>query len=409
MNILLITDSYPPEIRSASLMMAELARGLSASGHRISVITSSPRYNLIEGQRPSRRIFSRDREGEIRVFRVRTPPLHNTSHVKRGLAQLALPLIFSLAGFFIGPVDRVIVYSPPLPLGLTAWFLKIAKGSEYIFNVQDLFPQNAIDLGALSNSGLVTFFRRLEKFIYRRARYITVHSPGNKEFIVNLGIEPGKIEIIHNWIDPEVFASPADSSPLDPAIDLQDKFVALFAGVMSYAQDMDIILDAARILKENRDIVFLLVGDGSQKPKLDYLKKKYELSNLIIHPFVPLESYPSLVVRVDVGLVTLKQDMKTPVVPSKILGYMAAGKPVIGSLNRESEAHQIIETAGGGWSRRSDGPGDLAKAIRRLYRDPSLKEQMGEKGKKYVCKNFSFPASLAAYEKLLGDNRPAPA
>lgn len=400
-NILLITDSYPPEVRSASLMMYELARGLSRSGHKVSVITSMPKYNLIEGQLPSKELYSRKSEDGIQVYRVRTLPLHNVSHIKRGLGQMVLPAIFSLVSSFIGGIDLSIVYSPPLPLGLAAYYLKIFKGAEFIFNVQDLFPQNAIDLGALKNPGLIKVFQLLEKFIYRRARYITVHSPGNKDFIAGIGIASEKISIIHNWVDPTVYEGVSGRSPLDEGVDLHGKFVVLFAGVMSYAQDMDVIVDAARLLSEYKNIVFLLVGDGSQGSKVAGLKEKYGLSNLILHPFVSLEKYPELVGLCDVGLVTLKKSMKTPVVPSKILGYMAAGRPIIGSLNIESEANDIIKASGCGWSEEINCPRDMADAIVKLYRNPELKERMGRMGREYVSANYSMEKSLLAYEDLL--------
>ena len=312
-----------------------------------------------------------------------------------------LPAIFSLASLSIGRVDVSIVYSPPLPLGLVAYFLKIIKKADFIFNVQDLFPQNAIDLQALKNPVLIRAFRALERFIYRRARYITVHSPGNKEFIAGLGIPEGKIKVIHNWVNLDAFKAEGKNIPLGTGIELRSKFVVLFAGVMNYAQDMDVIIDTARRLRKHPEIVFLLVGEGSQKNRIKTRIEKFSLKNIILHPFIPLGDYPALVARADVGLVTLKQSMRTPVVPSKILGYMAAGKPVIGSLNRESEANAIIREAGCGWSAEITGPRDLAEAILRLYRESALKEEMGRRGKEYAERYFSLAGSLEKYEQLL--------
>lgn len=398
MHILLITDSYAPEVRSASLMMAELARGLSRNGHRVSVVTSIPKYNLVEGQTPLNRLFIREEDKGIQIYRFQTPPLHNVSHLKRGFGQMILPAIFSLVLFFIGRIDISIVYSPPLTLGLTACLLKWMRGAVYIFNVQDLFPQNAIDLQALKNSVLITFFRKLERCIYRQARFITVHSPANMSYIAELGISPEKIKVIPNWVDLETFSGTGQSYPLKAG--LEGKFIVLFAGVMSYAQDMRIIIETARLLKGQRDIVFLLAGDGSQKQTLAGLKIKFSLTNLILHPFIPLERYPELVAQCAVGLVTLKKCMTTPVVPSKILGYMAAGKPVIGSLNQKSEANDIIEAAGCGWAKEINGPEDMAEAICKLYENPALKEAMGRNGREYISKNFTLKKSLAAYERL---------
>ncbi len=400
MNILLITDSYPPEIRSASLMMEELAQGLAAQGHKISIVTSLPRYNLAGALPPGRRIFSREIHDGIRVFRFPTFFLHNVTHFKRGVGQLLLPLIFALGCLFIGKIDFSIVYSPPLTLGLTAYFMKMIQGSKFIFNVQDLFPQNAIDLKVLTNKYLIKIFRCLEKFIYKKSRFITVHSQGNREYILNIGIAPEKVVVIPNWVDIDKYVLKKSGNVLPKELRSERLFIVLFAGIMGYAQDMDIIVKAAQYLKNHSDIVFLLVGDGSEKAKTAAMKNDLGLDNLILLPFIPLEDYPALVVRCDVGLVTLKKSMRTPVVPSKILGYMAAGKPIIASLNKESEARWIINEARAGLVNKIETPLNLAEAVLKLYHDPMLKKRLGENGKNYVSGHFHREKSLALYGKL---------
>jgi glycosyltransferase involved in cell wall biosynthesis len=162
MNILLVTDSYPPEIRSASHLMLELAQELSARGHQITVITTWPEYNLDQST-----VLLNFKEAEledgIRVIRVKTLPHHNVNYIVRGLAQLLMPWQFlrKLRRYQI-KADAVVVYSPPLPLALVGSALK-RQGTRYLLNVQDLFPQNAIDLGILRNPLQIKLFKALEK------------------------------------------------------------------------------------------------------------------------------------------------------------------------------------------------------------------------------------------------------
>ncbi len=170
---------------------------------------------------------------------------------------------------------------------------------------------------------------------------------------------------------------------------------------MGYAQDLDIILAAAQILQDREDILFLLAGDGPQQSAIKKQAEEAGLTNIVFHPFIQLERYPDLVRSVDCGLVTLKQSMKTPVVPSKILGYMAAGIPVIGALNPESEAIRIIEDSGGGTAEKIRSAADLAAAISRLADHPDQAKAQGRAGQAYVEEYFARDRCLDEYEKLL--------
>lgn len=402
MRVLLITDSYPPEIRSASALMAEMAQDFRARGFAVGVLTSTPRYNLSRWPFAGRkRFFYRETIAGINVLRVHTLPLHNVGHLRRGIGQLLLPAIFTLPCFFLGKAEAAVVYSPPLTLGLAAYLMKMLRGTRFILNVQDIFPQNAIDLGALRNPLVVAAFRKLEKFVYRHAEFITVHSGANRRALIAAGVDAGKIRVIHNWIDTSAYLGKPGPPPLRDPEALRGRFTVLFAGVMGYAQDLDIVLAAAEILRERKDILFLLVGDGPCRLQLEEKARAAGLANVLFHPFVQLERYPDLARAADCGLVTLQPAMKTPVVPSKILGYMAAAIPVIGCLNPESEAIDIIEESGAGFARSIRTPNEIAEKIRLLADDRELAKKMGRDGREYVRANFSPDACLAEYERIL--------
>jgi len=404
MRVLLITDSYPPEIRSASLLMAEMARALQDRGFEVGVLTSTPRYNLSRWpSKGTKRLFYRERIKGIEVLRIHTLPIHNVGHIRRGVGQLLLPGMFALPSFFLKKPDAAIIYSPPLTLGLAAYFMKMLRGTRIIFNVQDIFPQNAIDLGALRDPRLIRAFRKIESFIYRHADFITVHSAANQDSLVAAGAPAGKIKVIPNWVDTSLYREKTGPVPLEDPSLLAGKFTVLFAGVMGYAQDLEIVLDAAEILKDRDDILFLLVGGGSERKKLEGLVARKGLRQVVFHPFVQLERYPDLVRAVDCGLVTLRKTMKTPVVPSKILGYMAAGIPVIGTLNPQSEGIGIIEDSGGGIAAGIESARELAESIRSLADDREKAREMGRRGKAFIEKHFSLDSCLGRYGQLLRD------
>ena len=404
MDLLLITDSYPPEIRSAADLMHELAVELGNRGHSVTVVTSYPRYNL-SGEARTRRYDPDSIEDGIRVIRVKSQRHHNVSRVRRGLAELMLryALWRAVRQYVSLPVDSVLVYSPPLPLAQLGARARRVYGAHYVLNVQDVFPQNAIDLGMLRSPFLIRFFRGMERNAYRTANAVVVHSSGNREFLTTRRSVPDeKVHVVHNWIDVERFQNV--EGKYRGRYRLDGRFVILFAGVMGPSQGLGLVIEAARRLQHLRDLVFLLVGDGRERPALEASAKGYGLSNVVFQPFVSAEEYPELVGSADVGLVCLSASNRTPVVPGKILGYMAAGLPVIAALQENSDAHKLIAASGCGLSTVSDDPENLVRTVEAIMSKDLM--EMGSNARKYATNHYSKHVCIDRLEQLLqvGDN-----
>ncbi|MFQ5964063.1 MAG: glycosyltransferase family 4 protein [Candidatus Scalinduaceae bacterium] len=390
MNILLVTDSFPPEIRSASHLMQELAEELRDRGHKITVVTCYPKYNLtLEENGKSFDEFSV--ENEIEVLRVKTLSHHKVNFLMRGISQLTLPYIFEskLKKYIKKKFDIVIVYSPPLTLAHVGKRLKKKFGARFILNVQDIFPQNAIDLGSMKSRVLINYFERIENNAYQTADRIIVHSVGNQEFMKERKpFLDGKLKVLHNWIDTVPYVNVKKTNIFRERYGLNDKFIFLFAGVIGPSQGLDLIVKAAKELREISDICFLLVGDGSEKDKLAKMAESYTLSNVVFKPFISKEEYPGLVKEADVGLVCLSSKNKTPVIPGKILGYMAASIPVVAFLNKESDGHAIIRDAKCGYSAVSDSHDRITQTIMNIYNERDKLKQYGVNGFNYVSEHF---------------------
>ncbi len=399
MNILLITDSYPPEIRSASHLMQELAEGLRDRGFNVYVATTYPEYNLTEEERNREYPEFSDEEG-IKVLRVKTLPHHKVNFVIRGISQVSMPYIFfNKIRKYLDKTDVIVVYSPPLPLANLGAKLKKFFNAKLILNVQDIFPQNAIDLGILRNPILVKYFKNMERKAYLNADLIFVHSEGNLELLKNNHPDiADKFIVLHNWIDIKQFNGISRVNKYRELYNLQDKFIILFAGVMGPSQGLDFIVELAEKVQDLEDIIFLFVGDGMEKDKLESLVRDKNLNNVIFKPFVSKEEYPYLVKDCDVGLVSLTAKNKTPVVPGKILGYMAAKLPVLAFLNKESDGHYIIKSANCGLSCVH---GDIKKAehlVREIFKSKDELRSYGENGYNYVLNNFDKDICI---EKLI--------
>ena len=274
------------------------------------------------------------------------------------------------------------------------------KSAPYVVNVQDLFPQNAIDLGVVNNSVLIRVFEALERFVYRTSKALTVHSTGNREHLLEKGTAPEKVQVIHNWVDTEFIQPGEKSNKFREEHGLGDKFVVSFAGTMGYSQDMEIILKAAHRLEDKSDILFLFVGEGLKREDTESEAQELGLTNTLFLPLQPRERYPEVLNASDISLVTLTKEVETPVVPSKLLSIMASGRPVVASMNPNGDAPRLIDDAECGIY---VSPGDVkgfTEAITDLYEDDSLREQMGTNGRQYAVDNLSRKVQVKKYERL---------
>ncbi len=411
MKILLVTDSYPPEIRSASHLMLELAEELQQRGHQVTVITTWPEYNLdaAEEKKPFKEL---EVEGGIAVIRVKTLPHHNVNYIVRGLAQLIMPLQFLLKlwKYNIKP-EAAVVYSPPLPLALVGSWLK-RRGVRNLLNVQDLFPQNAIDLGILRNPTQIRFFQALERYAYRTADVVTVHSEGNKKMVLeqNPVIAP-KLKLLHNWVDIDHHS--VESDVLDgnvtqrTAVDfrqkwkIKQKYIAVFAGVMGPSQYLELVLEIAERMHQQTELLFLIVGDGKEKEKLIQLAKDKKLTNVQFEGFISRDVYPDLLNACNIGLVCLSPQNQTPVVPGKILGHMAAGLPVAAFLHTASDGHALITEACCGVSANSADIDACVAVLKDLLSKAASFEQIGAAGKRYATEHFSKQVCVSQLEAML--------
>lgn len=402
MNITLVTIDYPPEIRSVATMAKELAEELARRGHTVTVLTAWPGYNLPKDANAYS--GSPDaQEGMVRVIRVRTLPLHKVHYAVRGLAQVLLRFLFIRAWmkFAHEAMDVVIVYSPPLSLSKIGAWMKRRYQARFLLNVQDVFPQNAIDLGILRNGLLIRYFEAVERKAYRTADRITTCTKAARRFLVETkGVPSGKVISLYNWIDTHFYQT-APFLGFRIRYRLENKFVFIFAGVLGPSQGLNFIVEIARRIQDLSDVCFLFVGDGTEKSKLQSMVLDHHLTNVQFEDFISQKEYPSLLREVDVGLMVLEKDCKTPTIPGKFFGFAAASLPILAFLNPESEGHRIITEAGCGYAAVSDDVEEGERLVRMIYVQRAMARTMGERGYHYVREHFSKKSCIDGIEKLL--------
>lgn len=396
MRTLIIVDVFPPEISSASKLVQELARGLKASGDEVFVATTLPRNYLAEGT-SSKKFEEFSTEEGINIIRVKTPPLKKVNFVIRGLSQLLLPFLVyrKIKQYITGNLDRVIVYSPPITLAFAGYWTKKRYGAKFMLGLWDIFPQNAIDLGILKNKLAILFFEVIEEFAYRNADILTFHAEHGKKFLIDKkGIPAEKIVLLPHWVDFTTYEKPPVRD-FRKEYGLENKLIFLFGGIMGPAQGLDFLVAAANRAQNLKNAVFLLVGDGMEKEKIAETIERYKLQNVIIKNFVSVDDYPDLVNAADVGVVCLSSMNKTPFVPGKFMGYLAAGKPIFAILNKESDGFDLVEKSECGFAVEAGDADAADKAIATLGALASADlVRLGSNGKKYAKEHLSLEAAV---------------
>lgn len=397
MRVLLLTNYFPPEIGAASYLYFDLAETLADLGHDVTVVTGFPRYRA----QSRRGLLRRERVGRSAVIRVASSPFDKGGAIRRGLDHLYLAPSLALGGLLAGKPDVILAYSPPLTLGASAWALSRRWNAPFIVNVQDLFPQYAIDIGLLTSRPMIRAFESLERFVYRTADAIIVNSPNSKQHVLARGGSPDRVVAISNWIDVDVICPGPSDNEFRRVNGLSGTFLVQYAGTMGYQQDLDTLLDAARILLPDARVRIQLIGDGVERDRLQARAREEGLDNVLFTPFQPREEYPQVIQSADVALVMLRREVKTPAIPSKLLGIMAAGTPVIVSADPSGDAPALVEAVGCGLTVEPGCPSALADAILRLKNDPEMASRMGRLGRAHAEANFTRHARVKDYAETM--------
>lgn len=297
--------------------------------------------------------------------------------------------------------DYILVESPPLFLGKSAWALSKLKGGKMIFNVSDLWPESAEKLGLVTNRFFLRTATRLEEFLYRKSALITCQTQGIAHNIS--GRFPQKsVHWLPNGVDDDLFnMSDADKGWRRRMGYTEHELLLLYAGIIGHAQGLEVILKAAKRLEGLPSVRFILLGDGPEKEKLLSLKKKWDLINVDFLDPVPKSEIPSVVQAIDMAVVPLKKlPLFEGAIPSKIFENLALKKPLLLGVNGEAKA-LFIDEARAGVHFEPEDDAALAKQVRRVINGEISLEEMGSRGRAFVMKKFNRNAIADEFLKVL--------
>jgi colanic acid biosynthesis glycosyl transferase WcaI len=402
MKILIITLYYKPDPGASSVIISQLSRELVNLGHKVTVVTGFPHYaeNVME-KKYRGKIFTTENLDSIKIVRtyLYTSP-HKANFMVRLLNYVSFNILSTLAGLFSGLQDLIFAPSPPLTVGLSAAFIGFFKRIPYVYNVQDINPDVLIKLGILRNRLFILFAKSLEKFVYNSAEQITVLSEGFRDNLLAKSVPPQKLTIIPNFIDPDFVKPLPRENEFARQHNLGGRYVVLYAGNLGHSQNLEDLLECAKLMSSEKDLVFLIVGHGSRKPFLEDYARELNLENVLFVPFQPLEMMPEIYASADLSLVTLKQGIALDSVPSKIYTIMASARPVLAAVDPGSDAWKLVENAGCGLCLDPESPTALREAIDYLRERPDLSSAMGQRGRQYVLDHHTSTLIGQEYQEL---------
>jgi colanic acid biosynthesis glycosyl transferase WcaI len=401
---LFVTHFYPPEELSAAFLAAEFAAALVEHGHQVDVLTGFP--NWPAGQAfpgYSARRFATETVSGVNVHRVPFMASPNGNFISRALDFKSFQLSAWHYGRRLPRPDLVYVLVPPNEDALVAARLARHFGSIFVPNIQDVQPDTAIALGYLRNKLLISLLRRQEAAVYRDAGRIVAIGESMKQRLMQKGIAAERIEVLPNWINPRDIVPLPRCNPLRTEWGISaDRFVVLYAGTFGRIHNVPILLEAARQLRQTQALL-LLVGQGYDFETVRSAAASGEYPNVLVKPFVPRSRLSELQSLSDVSVVLVRGGYAHTSVPSKVLGYMSAGRQVIGSLDADSDSAALIRDAGCGELVAPDDATSIAQAVTRAMSDRALGSIRGANARRFVEERMSGPVVLARGVAMLED------
>lgn len=393
--------NYAPEVVGIGPYNTQLAEHLVGRCHHVTVLTSFPYYPHWEIMPRYRGLspFMVEQVNGVRVLRcpLILPPQKPTT-LRRILFDSSLALTTLIASAAVGPVDLVVCVSPSLQLGVTAWLIAQATQAQFHLHIQDIVPDAAIGVGMMSEGRMVRLARHLENFVYSRASRISVISDGFYDNLIAKSVPATKLLVLPNWIDTAQLGAPPDQRVRSGLGASDGETLVMHTGNMGAKQGLETIIKAAAELSRESFAV-ALIGDGNYRLQLEARARSLNVPNL---KFLPLQSdYPATLAAADILLVSQRGQVIDSVAPSKLLSYMASGRPIVAAVNARSEAARLIRDALCGVVVPAEDALALAGAIRELRGMPERRQSLGRAGRQYAADHFEKARVLQRWSELI--------
>ena len=400
--LVVLCPHFAPDTAPTGTVMTRIVAELAGRGHEIHVVTALPWYreHRIEPGWEGRWVRRETTEWGS-ITRVQPFPGDDKANlVRRALGFVGFSALAGIqclrAGGWFRRCRAVIAMSPPLTLGVTGWLAARLRRGRMVFNIQDVFPDAAVDTGAITNPAVIRAAAVLEKISYRLADAVTVLSDDLRDNVAGKLGSTAKVHVIPNFVDTDVIAPADRDTPLRAELGLGDGPVVLYAGNVGFSQSLELVLAAARELPE---ATFLVNGDGAARRSLEHAAAG--LPNVRFAGYIDPPRLSELLATGDIHVVPLRAGLGRVSVPSKTYSSLAAARPVLAAIDPDTAVPHILAASGGGVAVPPDDPEAFVAALRDLLADPRGREEMGAAGRAWAVREASPTAIGEAYDHLV--------
>lgn len=397
MNVLLVHQFFATPSSNGGTRHYELFDRLKKRDVHLTVIASPEQLKNVSMKKKTD-------VDSCRIISISSLPLGQKGYVWRVLGFFSFMLSAIIRGLCVRNIDVVIGTSPSLFQAFASYIIASIRRKPFLLEVRDLWPSFAIDIGLLKSPTLIRMAKWLEAFLYRKAKHIVVNSPAYVTYLLEHGVRSEKISLVPNGVDVGAFTSVIDSSKEKYRRDwgvATNQFVVVYAGAIRMANHLDIVVEAASVLRNKKSQVFIaVIGDGRERSRLEAQVAHLGLKNIKFCGPESKSEMPNVIATADACFAGLKDiSMFTMTYPNKVFDYMAGGRPTI--LAIDGVIRDVIEASGGGVFVPPSDAVAIAEAMHDLSLQPRKAQQMGEQARDYVSKNFNRDDQAEILGKVL--------
>jgi glycosyltransferase involved in cell wall biosynthesis len=398
-RILFVNQYYWPDNASTAQHLTDLAESLAQSGHECHVLCSRGGYLAKKGPRPP----AHEVRNGVYIHRVGATSFGRKKDLGRLADYLSFYAAAALRSLGLGRFDAVVTLTTPPIIALIGTLLRWLKGSRHVYWSMDLHPDISLAMGRMSaRNPVVAALAKLSDAVYRRADSVVVLGPYMADRIAAKGVRRERMATIPVWSrKDEIYPLPRDGHPLRESLGLKDKFVAMYSGNLGLVHAFDEFLEAARRLRDRKDVVFLYVGAGPRLAEVRAAKESEGLDNIRLLDYFPRSDLHASLSLADVHLISMRREVPGLVVPGKLYGAMAAGRPTLFVGPEHCETADTIREADCGLTVRLGDVDGLVEAIALLAVDPDRARRMGDRARTAFLDGHEKDVCCRRWEELL--------
>lgn len=402
LHIVFFNRAFTPEVSATSQLLTELAEGLARDyGCRVSVIAGMPQGEVQGIWRPPRGWWPMMREqmGPITVLRARGTTWPKRFFLGRVINYLTYFGSACLVGLRLKDPDVIVALTDPPIIGLAALLSARLFCCPLVISFRDIFPEAGQLLGNVRRPLIDWFLHKVNRILFRHASHLIALGEAMRSLLIRKGADPSKVTVIPDWADCSTIVPGEKRNPFSLSHGLADRFVVMHAGNIGVSQNLEVLLEAAALLEDLPDLSVVFVGDGVNRQALKSEAERRALTQVRFLPYQPRESLSQTFATADLFIVSVKPGLAGVLMPSKLYGILASGRPYVAAVDEQCDVARITCHYGCGLLVSPGDARDLAEKIRLLYHDRALTQNLGTRARE-AAQAFDRSRGVRAYFDL---------